>query len=359
MSETFKTGDYRFDLPEELIAATPLKNRDESRLLVVDRKTKSISHRRIKDLTAILTPNTVLVANNTKVIRARLLGERVGTGGKIEFFLLQKNASVSKPTWEGLMKSGAKITVGFEFVVYGIHGRVIKREDTNAGAVFTAEFSKDPVEAGVGEVPLPPYIQQKLEHFGQMDLASNQVLDEYNTLFAKEEGSVAAPTAGRHFTPELIAELKKRGMDWKEITLHVGLGTFKPVMVEDLRHHTMHAEMASVSEVVANELNVAKSSGRKILSVGTTTTRTLEGFCSEEGALQSGTRALDLFIYPGSSHRWKFVEAMLTNFHLPESTLLMMIASFIGDREWTLQIYQEAIREKYRFYSYGDAMLIL
>jgi S-adenosylmethionine:tRNA ribosyltransferase-isomerase len=184
-------------------------------------------------------------------------------------------------------------------------------------------------------------------------------LEEYNTLFASEEGSVAAPTAGRHFTPDLIAALAAKGIDWNEITLHVGLGTFKPVMATDLREHTMHAETASVSEALAAKLNQAKQSGRKILSVGTTSTRTLEGFCDDEGILQSGTRDLDLFIYPGCDRRWRFVDAMITNFHLPESTLLMMISSFIGSRERALEIYAEAIKQKYRFYSYGDAMLIL
>ncbi len=353
---SFLTKDYHFDLPEDLIATHPLQERDQSRLLVVDRKSRTVSHQKVSDLPSILPPYFSLVANNTKVIKARLLGERVATGGKVEFFLLKK---ISPTRWQGLMKAGAKVTVGFEFMVQGVLGRVISREDTNAGAIFTADFSQDPVSAGIGEVPLPPYIQQKLEIASRPDLASDQVLKDYNTLFASEEGSVAAPTAGRHFTPALIAELAHQGMDWNEITLHVGLGTFKPVAVTDLREHTMHAETAIVPPALADHLNAAKKAGRKILSIGTTSTRTLEGFCDDAGILQSGSRDLDLFIYPGSTHRWKFVDALLTNFHLPESTLLMMISSFIGSREWTLEIYQEAIRQRYRFYSYGDAMLIL
>ncbi len=352
---SFLTRDYFFDLPSELIAAEPLLRRDDARLLVVNRIQGTLDHRHIKDLPQILDSSFSIVVNNTKVIRARLLGERVGTGGKVEFFLLRR---LGPSRWQGLMKTGAKVSPGFEFVVNRIHGKVIAREDTNAGAIFTAEFSKDPVDAQIGEVPLPPYIQTQLEG-KSVDLTSEKVLNEYNTLFASEEGSVAAPTAGRHFTPELIAQLRARGIAWNEITLHVGLGTFKPVTVKDLREHTMHAEAATISTEVAQELNAAKRSGRKILSVGTTSTRTLEGFCSEEGILASGTRELDLFIYPGSDHRWKFVDAMLTNFHLPESTLLMMVSSFIGSRERTLEIYQEAIRARYRFYSYGDAMLIL
>lgn len=359
---TFQTKDYFFDLPEGLIAANPLQQRDASRLLVVHRNENRIEHARILDLPRILNSNFALVANNTKVIRARLLGERVGTGGKVEFFLLKKMNFAAVPTWQGLMKTGAKVLPGFQFTIQGIQGTVIAREDTNAGAIFTAEFSVDPVTAGIGEVPLPPYIQQKLvtENSNQkLDLSSGKVLDEYNTLFAREEGSVASPTAGRHFTPSLIAELAAKGIAWNEVTLHVGIGTFKPVTTTDLREHHMHAEAASISVETADALNAAKVSGKKILSVGTTSTRTLEGFADESGKLVHGTRDLDLFIYPGSGHRWKFVDAMLTNFHLPESTLLMMISSFIGSRERALDIYAEAIREGYRFYSYGDAMLIL
>lgn len=361
---SFQTRDYFFDLPSELIAAVPLEQRDSSRLLVVDRAKGTITHRMIRDLPQILDSTYSIVANNTKVIRARLLGERVGTGGKVEFFLLRKvlTDEASLARWQGLMKTGAKVNPGFEFFVNGpagkVFGKVIAREDTNSGAIFTAEFSSDPVVSQLGEVPLPPYIQAKLE--GQnLDLSSEKVLQEYNTLFASEEGSVAAPTAGRHFTPELIQEMKAKGIDWNELTLHVGIGTFKPVTVSDLREHLMHAEATTISSEVAQKLNQAKRKHRKILSIGTTSTRALEGFCDFQCFLESGTRDINIFIYPGSGHHWNFVDAMLTNFHLPESTLLMMVASFIGSRERTMEIYQEAIKEKYRFYSYGDAMLIL
>ena len=360
MSREFLTKDYFFELPAELIAAEPLIERTASRLLVFNRIKNTIEHRYIKDLPQILDSSYSIVANNTKVIRARLLGERLGTGGKVEFFLLKKVKTSPDilPQWQGLMKAGAKISPGFEFRVNGIHGKVLARHDTNAGAIFTAEFSVDPVAAQIGEVPLPPYIQAKLEE-KKPDLTSEKTLIEYNTLFASQEGSVAAPTAGRHFTPDLIAQLIANGIDWNEITLHVGLGTFKPVTVTDLREHQMHAEEACITERVALVLNTVKKAPQKILSIGTTTTRTLESFCNPEGILESGTRDLDIFIYPGSGHQWKFVDAMITNFHLPESTLLMMISSFIGSREKALGIYQEAIKEKYRFYSYGDALLIL
>lgn len=359
-SNNYLTKNYSFELPESLIASEPLSVRDHSRLLVVNRTLGTIEHKQILDLPQILDSSYSLVANNTKVIRARLLGNRIGTGGKVEFFLLKKMITQMSECsrWQGLMKTGSKIAPGFEFQVGEIFGKVLAREDTNAGAIFTAEFSRDPVQAQIGEVPLPPYIQAKLEG-SNADFNSEKILNEYNTLFASEEGSVAAPTAGRHFTPELISQLKTGGVDWNEITLHVGLGTFKPVMVTDIREHLMHAEAASISKEVANALNAAKSSRKKILAIGTTSTRTLEGFTDSKGLLESGTKDLDIFIYPGSSHEWKFVDAMLTNFHLPESTLLMMISSFMGSRERTLEIYQEAIKEKYRFYSYGDAMLIL
>lgn len=358
---SFSTKDYFFELPSRLIAAQPIAQRDEARLLVVDRARGSVEHRQVKDLPDLLgggySGGYSIVANNTKVFRARLIGERVGTGGRVEFFILKRVGTLQ---CQGLMKAGAKIAPGFEFRVGEITGRVLARDETNAGAIFTAEFSADPVAAGVGEVPLPPYIQELVT-----DRSSERVLTEYNTLFAREDGSVASPTAGRHFTPELIARLRLGGADWNEITLHVGLGTFKPVAVADLREHQMHAEAATISESVARGLNSARAAGRRILAVGTTSTRTLEGFCSPAGSsgggvkLESGTRDLDLFIYPGSPHQWRFVDAMMTNFHLPESTLLMMVSSFIGSRDRTLEIYREAIREGYRFYSYGDAMLIL
>jgi S-adenosylmethionine:tRNA ribosyltransferase-isomerase len=305
------------------------------------------------------------VANNTKVFRARLHGTRVGSNGRVEFFSLKK---VAERTWEGLMKSSAKIAPGFQFQVGPssdpVLGKVIARNDTSAGAIITAEFSRDPIEAGIGEVPLPPYIVAKRAHEqSKIETEASDEIKNYNTVYAKHLGSVAAPTAGRHFTTDLISELKAKGMDWEEITLHVGLGTFKPVTSDDVRQHQMHEEWSEVSPEVAERIAHAKREGRRIISVGTTSTRTLEGRATRDKSgsihLASGPKPIDLFIHPGSAHDWKIVDGILTNFHLPESTLLMMIATFVGDLDFLKSIYQQAIAEKYRFYSYGDAMLIL
>jgi S-adenosylmethionine:tRNA ribosyltransferase-isomerase len=375
MSDLYSTKTYSFDLPEDLIASEALAKRDSSRLLVVNRATRTIEHRTIQDLPEILNHNYEIVVNNTRVFRARLLGERVGSGGKVEFFMLKKKG---ERLWQGLMKAGARVTPGFEFKVGEVIVKVVAREDNPAGVLITAEFSRDPIEAQVGEVPLPPYIVAKRlrENESQLGAVLNatlasEELETYNTTFAREDGSVAAPTAGRHFTPELIRTLQERGIGWHEITLHVGLGTFKPVSVDDIRDHQMHPETATISSQTSGALNLAKKRGKKILAVGTTTTRTLEGMAqanASEGAsvLEFGTKDVDLFIHPaanpngeGGNYPWRFVDAMLTNFHLPESTLLMMVASFVGDTEWTHEIYRTAIEERYRFYSYGDAMLIL
>ncbi len=356
--DLFDVRNYQFTLPEELIAAEPLAQRDRSRLLVVNRKSRTWEHRIFSDLPEILDPGTVLVANNTRVIRARLLGEREGTGGKVEFFMLRK---VDSACWTGLMKTGARVVPGFRFRIPDRHGgwvagEVIGREESPAGVILTAKFSRDPVEADIGEVPLPPYIVAKRKDWGPEEL------ETYNTVFGTQSGSVAAPTAGRHFTPELIASLRSGRMDWQELTLHVGIGTFKPVSVPDVRDHLMHAEPVQISSEVAASLNASKRAGKTILAVGTTTTRALEGRSVPGSAgfeLVSGMSDVNLFIHPGAGYEWKFTDAMITNFHLPGSTLLMMIASRIGDLGFTLRVYEEAVRERYRFYSYGDAMLIL
>jgi S-adenosylmethionine:tRNA ribosyltransferase-isomerase len=356
--DLFKTSEYSFHLPECLIAAEPLEQRDHSRLLVVHKRSRVIEHRFVHELPDILDSRYILVANNTKVIRARLNGERIGTGGKVEFFLLKK---IETGLWSGLMKTGARVQPGFEFRIpksdgQWINATVEAREETTSGVILTARFSEDPVMANVGEVPLPPYIVAKRK------IASADELKRYNTVFGTEEGSVAAPTAGRHFTPELIERLKQRGIQWEELTLHVGLGTFKPVSTSDLRDHQMHEESVDVLSEVAERITKAKREGKKILAIGTTSTRTLEGRTrseSESFELLPGPSSVNLFIHPGKEYSWKAVDAMLTNFHLPESTLLMMVASFIGDLSFTLEVYRVAIAQQYRFYSYGDAMLIL
>lgn len=355
--DLFQTQSYHFDLPEELIAAYPLAKRSDSKLLVVHRQSGRIDHLMLRDLPVILPAHTLIIANNTKVFPARLKGEREGTRGKMEFFLLKK---IESGVWQGLMKATAKVHPGYRFVLHKdgktITAEVIERDQTTAGVFLTARFSEDPVDAGFGEVPLPPYIVAKR---GESQASE---LDTYNTVFAKEQGSVAAPTAGRHFTPELIQKLIDQGMDWAEITLHVGMGTFKPVTTADVREHQMHEEQSFVSSEVAMKLIKAKKAGHPVLAVGTTSTRTLEGrsrITAQGLQFEAGEKPIDLFIHPESKHDWLMVDAMLTNFHLPESTLLMMVASFMGSLPRLLEIYKEAVQEKYRFYSYGDAMLIL
>jgi S-adenosylmethionine:tRNA ribosyltransferase-isomerase len=357
------TQSYHFDLPQELIAAEPLDSRDESRLLVVRTKTRTWTHSRVRDLPTLLGSNTVIVANNTRVFPARLIGERLETGGKVEFFLLHR---LSQLRWEGLMKAGGKVLPGYAFRIPKpeggwLVGRVISRKDEEGGALFTADFSEDPLTSGAGEVPLPPYIVQQRVSLGLPPLRKDE-LEIYNTSFSKESGSVAAPTAGRHFTPGLISELRAKGIDWEEITLHVGIGTFRPVGVENLRDHRMHPEWTEIRPDTAARLEAARRNGKKILVVGTTTARTLEGR-AESGPdgphLRPGAGEVNLFIHPGASFAWRWTDQLLTNFHLPGSSLLMMIASRIGDLGFTLEIYQEAIRNRYRFYSYGDAMLIM
>lgn len=357
------TQSYHFELPDDLIAAEPLGSRDASRLLVVRPRSRTWTHSHIRNLPEILGPETVVVVNNTRVFRARLIGERIGTGGKMEFFLLHRQGSLR---WEGLMRAGGRILPGFSFRIpkaggAWLEGRVIARRDEEGGALFTADFSEDPLTAGVGEVPLPPYIVQQRTARGLGPMRPDE-LEIYNTAFSKEVGSVAAPTAGRHFTPELIANLRERGVGWEEITLHVGIGTFKPVAVTDLREHRMHPEWTGIEPETAHRLNAARREGRKILAVGTTTARTLEGRSQlgpEGPVLEAGTSDVNLFIHPGAQFQWRWADRLLTNFHLPGSSLLMMIASRIGDLSFTLEAYQEAIRNRYRFYSYGDAMLIM
>lgn len=366
----FERSLYHYELPESLIAAQALEQRDQSRLLVMSGTGASsrVEHRHIYDLPELIAPGTLVVVNNTRVFAARLKGERPQTGGKIEFFLLKQ---VEPCVWEGLMKSSARIDAGFEFVVRGqdaaqtrVPATVLNRRETNAGTIFTARFELDPVEYGLGEVPLPPYISAvrlgTKSRLLETPVSEAAELAQYNTVYARETGSVAAPTAGRHFTPELIERLRERGVEWAEVTLHVGLGTFKPVAVDDIREHLMHPESATVTPEVAAQVNRARAEGRGVLAVGTTSVRTLEGFWNASaGRVDAGTRDVNLFIYPGSGHRWSVVDQLLTNFHLPESTLLMMICDFVGDRDRVLAAYSEAVREAYRFYSYGDAMLIL
>ncbi len=396
----FLLSSYHFDLPEDRIAHEALAQRDQARLLVVRTKATAkapghrstngiesyvLEHKKVADLPELLPAGAMLVVNNTEVIRARLLGHRIlkdGTiGGKVEFFLIKK-VSDTEHIWQGMMKSSAHIEPGFEFVIEGavpeqsLKGVVLKRdEQLHQGVLYHARFDHDPTALNLGEVPLPPYIVARRKAVAPPIAAENE-WKTYNTVYSKVPGSVAAPTAGRHFTSDLIQRLKKHQITWCEVTLHVGIGTFRPVQCPDIRDHVMHPETAIVSPEVAAQINEALQAGRPVIAVGTTSARTLEGMAigpsSEvQGArwngsvkVAAGERDLDLFIYPHGDegkggHHWKVVQGLLTNFHLPESSLLMMVSSFIGSREIALKIYEEAIRLQYRFYSYGDAMLIL
>lgn len=341
--------DFDYELPEELIAQFPVEPRDTSRLMLMDKKTGAIAHREhFKDILDELSDNDVLVFNNTKVIPARLYGHRSGTGGKVEVLLL---TPCGENRWECLVKPGAKCKVGqvidFGNIVDGVpqlRGTVTDYTSFGGRVIaFETEGVFDEVIQELGEMPLPPYIHEKLED-----------QDRYQTVYAKEKGSAAAPTAGLHFTPELLEKIKAKGVQLVFVTLHVGLGTFRPVSAEQLEDHEMHKEVYEVSEEAANILNQAKREGKRIIAVGTTSVRTLES-ATVNGSLQAGKGSTQIFIYPGYSY--KMVDALVTNFHLPQSTLLMLISALAG-REHCLEAYRIAVEEKYRFFSFGDAMFI-
>ncbi len=340
-----KTSDFYYDLPQELIAQTPLEPRDSSRLLVYNRKTQQIEHKIFRDILDYLSKDDVLVVNNTRVIPARIFGYKP-TGAKIELLLLRR---LELNTYEALLKPAKKAPVGTTLIfsenlscdiidnVEEIGGRVVKF-NVKTG---TLEEQLDKL----GEMPLPPYIKEKL-----------QDKDRYQTVYNKVEGSSAAPTAGLHFTPELLEKIKAKGVKIAEVTLDVGLGTFRPVMVDNVETHKMHSEHICISEETAKLLNDAKKQGKRIIAVGTTSVRTLESMADDNGYLHSGSKDTSIFIYPGKT--FKFVDALITNFHLPESTLIMLVSAFVGSREKTLEIYNTAVKEKYRFFSFGDSMFI-
>ncbi len=336
---------FYYDLPKELIAQKPIEKRDASRLMVLDRKTREISHRHFYDIIEYLKPGDVLVRNNTKVIPARLFGVKEKTGALIEVFLLRP---LENDRWEALVRPGKRLKEG-DRVSFGegkLVAEVLERTD-EGGRIIEFTYSGDFKEILeiLGEVPLPPYIKEKLED-----------KDRYQTVYAKTEGSVAAPTAGLHFTKELIEALKKKGITIVDVTLHVGLGTFRPLKEENIADHKMHSEYYEITEEAAKTINQAKQEGRRIIAIGTTATRTLESNVSEEGLLKAGKGFTDIFIYPG--YTFRMIDALITNFHLPESTLIMLVSA-LADREWILEAYRIAVEEKYRFFSFGDAMLIL
>ena len=339
-----KTADFYFDLPQELIAQDPLEDRSSSRLLVLDRETGKTEHHIFKDVIDYLNPGDCLVVNNTKVIPARLFGTKEGTEAKIEILLLKRKEN---DVWETLVKPGKKAKPGTR-ITFGeglMTGEVIDVvEEGNRLIKFTYDGIFEEILDQLGQMPLPPYITHQLKD-----------KNRYQTVYAKHDGSAAAPTAGLHFTPELLEEIKAKGVNIAHVTLHVGLGTFRPVKVEDVTNHHMHSEFYIVEEDQAKLINETKKRGGKIVSVGTTSCRTLESATDENGVLQAGSGWTDIFIYPG--YQFKMIDRLITNFHLPESTLLMLVSALAG-KDHIMAAYEEAVRERYRFFSFGDAMLI-
>ena len=341
---TLKKSDFYFDLPQELIAQDPLEDRSSSRLLVLDKATGEVSHHIFKEITDYFNPGDCLVLNNTKVIPARLLGERESTGGHVEVLLLKRREG---DVWETLVKPGKKCRPGTRLSFGGglLKAEVLETvEEGNRLIHFEYEGIFEEVLDQLGEMPLPPYITHKL-----------QDKNRYQTVYAKYEGSAAAPTAGLHFTKELLAEIEKKGVEIAYVTLHVGLGTFRPVKEENVLEHHMHSEYYQVTQEAADKINRTKEKGGRIICVGTTSCRTIESAADEKGKVQPGCGNTEIFIYPG--YCFKVLDALITNFHLPESTLVMLVSALAG-REHVLNAYQEAIRERYRFFSFGDAMFI-
>ncbi len=339
-----KKSDFYFDLPQELIAQDPLEDRSASRLLVLDKESGEISHHIFKEIVDYLNPGDCLVLNNTKVIPARLSGEREGTGAHIEVLLLKRREA---DVWETLVKPGKKCRPGTKLVFGGglLRAEVLETvEEGNRLIKFYYDGIWEEILDKLGEMPLPPYITHKL-----------QDKNRYQTVYAKEEGSAAAPTAGLHFTGELLQEIEKKGVSVVYVTLHVGLGTFRPVKEENVLEHHMHSEFYQISEDAAKRINETKQKGGRVICVGTTSCRTLESAGDENGVVHAGSGDTEIFIYPG--YRFKVLDALITNFHLPESTLVMLVSALAG-REHVLRAYEEAIQERYRFFSFGDAMFI-
>ena len=342
--EGLKTSDYYFDLPKELIAQDPLEDRSASRLLVMDRQTGATSHHIFKEICSFLKPGDCLVLNNTKVIPARLLGAKEDTGAAVEILLLKR---MENDVWETLVKPGKKLRPGAK-VVFGdgrLRAEILDvEEDGNRLVKFFYDGIWEEVLDSLGEMPLPPYITHKL-----------QDKNRYQTVYAKFEGSAAAPTAGLHFTPELLEEIKAKGVDIARVTLHVGLGTFRPVKVDEITEHHMHSEFFMIDEEAAEKINRAKETGHRVICVGTTSCRTVESAADENGKLKECSGWTEIFIYPG--YKFKVLDCLITNFHLPESTLIMLVSALAG-REHVLAAYEEAVKERYRFFSFGDAMFI-
>lgn len=344
METGYSTKDYYYDLPEELIAQDPLEDRSSSRLMVLGKKSGEVSHHHFRDILDYLRPGDCLVINNTRVIPARLIGTKKDTGAHVEILLLRRKKD---DIWETLVKPGKKLRPGAE-VTFGDGSLTATILDVVEGGDRLVQFHYDGIFEEVldrlGEMPLPPYIKHKLKD-----------RDRYNTVYAKFDGSAAAPTAGLHFTKELLEEVKEKGVNIAQVTLHVGLGTFRPVKVDDVREHEMHTEWYRVTQETADLINQTKENGGRIIAVGTTSVRTLETVADEDGHMKAQEGDTSIFIYPG--YKWKVVDGLITNFHLPESTLIMLVSSLAG-REHVLAAYKEAVKERYRFFSFGDAMYI-
>lgn len=340
-----KKEDFYFKLPEELIAQDPLEDRSASRLLVLDKESGKIEHRMFRDIKAYLKPGDCLVINDTKVIPARLIGSKIGTDAKIEILLLKRKEN---DIWETLVKPGKKAKPGTK-ISFGeglLIGEVIDVvEEGNRLIQFSYQGIFEEILDQLGQMPLPPYITHQLED-----------KNRYQTVYAKHSGSAAAPTAGLHFTPELLKEIKESGVDIAHVTLHVGLGTFRPVKVENIQEHHMHSEFYHIEASEAEKINRAKRGGHRIICVGTTSCRTIESAAKPDGMLSECSGWTEIFIYPG--YQFKVLDCLLTNFHLPESTLIMLVSALAG-REHVLHAYEEAVKEQYRFFSFGDAMLIV
>ena len=341
---TMKTSDFAFDLPEELIAQDPLEDRSSSRLMLLDKNTGEISHRIFHDIKNVLKPGDCLVINDTKVIPARLLGQKEGTGAHIEILLLKRKED---DVWETLVKPGKKCRPGAR-ILFGngeLKAEILEiLPDGNRHVRFYYDGIFEEVLDRLGQMPLPPYITHQLKD-----------KNRYQTVYAKYEGSAAAPTAGLHFTRELLGQIEEMGVNIARVTLHVGLGTFRPVKVDNVLDHHMHSEFYQVTEAAAEMINRTRKEGGRIISVGTTSTRTLESAASDDGMVHAGSGDTDIFIYPG--YKFKVIDGLITNFHLPESTLLMLVSALAG-REHVLRAYREAVKERYRFFSFGDAMFI-
>ena len=340
-----KKEDFYFKLPEELIAQDPLEDRSASRLLVLDKESGKIEHRMFRDIKAYLKPGDCLVINDTKVIPARLIGSKIGTDAKIEILLLKRKEN---DIWETLVKPGKKAKPGTK-ISFGeglLIGEVIDVvEEGNRLIQFSYQGIFEEILDQLGQMPLPPYITHQLED-----------KNRYQTVYAKHSGSAAAPTAGLHFTPELLKEIKESGVDIAHVTLHVGLGTFRPVKVENIQEHHMHSEFYHIEASEAEKINRAKRGGHRIICVGTTSCRTIESAAKPDATLSECSGWTEIFIYPG--YQFKVLDCLLTNFHLPESTLIMLVRALAG-REHVLHAYEEAVKEQYRFFSFGDAMLIV